>query len=53
MKCQWCEMNDPEWSVDAQCWIHRFDKLDRKCTAKTEDPLITHLRKGTTYDETT
>jgi len=52
-ECQWCEINEPEWSIDARCWIHRLDKRDRKCTVKFEDPLITHLRKGSTEDITT
>lgn len=32
-ECRWCkEGGKPEWSTDAQVWIHRRESLDRQCT---------------------
>lgn len=29
--CRWCAEGRPEWSSDAKAWIHRRDRLDRRC----------------------
>jgi hypothetical protein len=29
--CQWCAEGKPEWSKDARVWIHRRERLDRRC----------------------
>lgn len=29
--CRWCAEGRPEWSCDAKAWIHRRDRLDRRC----------------------
>jgi hypothetical protein len=30
-ECKWCAEGKPEWSSDAKVWIHRRERLDRKC----------------------
>jgi hypothetical protein len=35
--CRWCAEGEPEWSCDAKAWIHRRDRLDKRCEAVTED----------------
>jgi len=50
MKCKWCTYNKPEWSVDAQCWIHRFNIMDRKCLAQENqfgEPLFVDEKEQT------
>lgn len=29
--CKWCAEGPPEWSPDANVWIHRRERLDRRC----------------------
>jgi hypothetical protein len=36
-KCKWCLENKPEWSPDAKVWIHRRDRLDRRCENPPND----------------
>jgi len=43
-ECKWCASEGlPEWSEDAQCWIHRRPSIDKKCLRKTLSP---HISKG-------
>jgi hypothetical protein len=37
-ECRYCAENDPEWSSDAKCWIHRRASLDKRCTRKVLGP---------------
>lgn len=29
--CRWCADGPPEWSYDAKVWIHRRERLDKRC----------------------
>ena len=37
-ECKYCGENEPEWSTDAKCWIHRRASLDKRCTRKIMGP---------------
>lgn len=30
-ECPWCKEGEPEWSPYAKVWIHRRERLDKKC----------------------
>jgi len=30
-ECPWCADGTPEWSPEAEVWIHRRKRLDRRC----------------------
>ncbi len=36
--CRWCAEGKPEWSHDAKVWIHRRDRLDRRCENPPASP---------------
>lgn len=40
-ECRWCAENEPEWSPDANCWIHRRPTLDKRCLRKYLSPVGT------------
>lgn len=40
-ECRWCAEGQPEWSEDAQCWIHRRSRLDKPCSRLHLPPLGT------------
>ena len=38
-ECKWCPTEGlPEWSPEAQCWIHRRSSVDKRCLRKTLSP---------------
>lgn len=37
-ECRWCGESAPEWSEDAQCYIHRRPRIDKRCTRKRLSP---------------
>lgn len=37
-ECKWCGEDQPEWSPEAKCWIHRRPTLDRRCARKILGP---------------
>jgi hypothetical protein len=37
-ECRWCAENQPEWSDDAKCWIHRRASVDKRCLRKHLTP---------------
>jgi hypothetical protein len=36
--CRWCADGQPEWSPYAKVWIHRRDRLDRRCEKPPSNP---------------
>lgn len=36
-KCRWCVDGPPEWSYDSLVWIHRRERLDRRCLNPPND----------------
>lgn len=36
-ECRWCLEGAPEWSYAANVWIHRRDRLDRRCEKPPND----------------
>lgn len=39
-ECKYCAEGEPEWSPNAQCWIHRRPTLDKRCTRKIIGPCV-------------
>ena len=35
--CKWCADGLPEWSYHAKVWIHRRERLDRRCENPPND----------------
>jgi hypothetical protein len=35
--CQWCKESKPVWSYHAKVWIHRRERLDRRCLNPPND----------------
>jgi hypothetical protein len=50
--CKWCEDGAPEWSYHAKVWIHRRERLDRRCENPPNDyGYTTQVPEETISDE--
>jgi hypothetical protein len=40
-ECKWCGESESnlEWSTYAKCWIHRREKLDKRCLRRKIGPI--------------